>query len=184
MKILIINNKLDSLPHFRKYLKGYDFDIINFHNIKRDDYKKYDYIILSWGKKYEVNDNPWKYLEELELIKECNKPILWICLGHQLIAYAFWEKLSSLDKYYKWITEISVLKQEKIFESMNKKFEANIDHRRVVSSCKKFYVIWISDQWIEAIKHKNRNLYWIQFHPEIVNSKANSSKIIENFLKI
>jgi hypothetical protein len=76
MKILVINNKGDELKNFRRSLEKYDFDIIDFQRIKRDDYKKYDCVILSGGEQYEVQESPEKYEEEIELIRNCDKPIL------------------------------------------------------------------------------------------------------------
>jgi GMP synthase-like glutamine amidotransferase len=89
MKILVINNKGDELKNFRRSLAEHDFDIVDFDKIKRNDYKRYDLIMLSGGEIYEVHENPEKFEEELELIRLSDKPILGICLGLQMVAYAF-----------------------------------------------------------------------------------------------
>ena len=184
MKILLINNKWDNLPNLSKILEWYDFDIIDFKNLSRNDYKDYDYIILSWWEQYEVSDSPEMYEEELELIKACNKPLLWICLWLQLIWYAFWEKILKLDRYYKEVVNIESLWEDSIFNWLPKTFSANVDHGWCIESANNFHIIWKSNYCIKAIKHKQRSIYWVQFHPEIFCSEMKSYKIIENFLKL
>jgi GMP synthase (glutamine-hydrolysing) len=184
MKILVVNNKWDELKNFRKSLRKHDFEIIDFHEIRRDDYKKYDSIILSWGELYEVQENPEKFRKELELIRLSDKPILGICLGLQMIAYAFWERLMKLDKYYKENTEVTIMKEDKIFKDLPEKFLANVDHAWCVPNPKNFDILAVSHNCIEAIKHKKKEIYWVQFHPEITWWEVEWYKVIENFLRI
>ncbi len=184
MTILIINNKWDNLPHLVKCLSWYNFDIIDFRELDRDDYKNYDFVILSWWEIYEVLDYPEAYREELELIKRCDKPILWICLWMQLIWYAFWEKLFKLSRYYKELIDIEVLKNDPIFSWLPKIFSANVDHNWAFNTIDNFHILCKSHYCIKAIKHKQKEIYWVQFHPEINYDNTKSYKIIENFLKI
>ena len=184
MKILVINNKWDDLPNFRKSLKEYNFDIINFDAVKRDDYKEYDLVILSWGEVYEVHENPEKFEEELELIRLCDKPILGICLGLQMVAYAFGETLMKLEKYYKETTQVTIMQEDKLFTGLPEKFTANVDHRWCVPNPKNFDIIAVSYHCIEALKHKEKEIYWVQFHPEILEWEVNGHIVMENFLNI
>lgn len=184
MKILVINNKGDELKNFRRSLEKYDFDIIDFQRIKRDDYKKYDCVILSGGEQYEVQESPEKYEEEIELIRNCDKPILWICLGLQLVAHTFWEKLLKLEKYYKETTDVTIMQEDSIFLWLPEKFSANVDHRWCVPNPKNFDILAVSYHCIEAIKHKKKHIYGVQFHPEILEWEVNGYMVIENFLRV
>jgi putative intracellular protease/amidase len=59
---------------------------------------KYDLIILSGGTNMTLLKNLPKLRKEITMIKRTSKPIIGICLGFQLIAFAFGSKLKKREE--------------------------------------------------------------------------------------
>ena len=73
-----------------------------------------------------------------------------------------------------------------LFFGLNNPFEATRYHSLIINRntiTNEFQIIAESKSLVMGIKHKNRCLYGLQFHPESVKTE-NGLKIIENFLNI
>lgn len=182
MKLLVVNNHsihIKELLHKFKEVK-----LVDFENLENKDYNKYDAIILSGGSSLSVVNHEKEYYRELQLIKNYQKPILGICLGFELINFAFGEELKMLKQKEKGIISIKLISKDKLFESFPKEFNVYEAHRWVVSENKKLNSLAKSKDGIEAVKHPKKKIYGIQFHPEIFIEKENIEKILRNFLDI
>ena len=125
----------------------------------------------------------------IDIVKEFYDeiPILGVCLGHQAICTAFGAKVSyakrlmhgkssviSLDDDYIFIffpNEISVGR----YHSLSLMEDTLPDSLKVISKAN-------DDGEVMAIKHKEFDVYGLQFHPESILT-PDGLKIIENFLK-
>ncbi|AXV36937.1 MAG: GMP synthase subunit A [Methanobacteriaceae archaeon] len=136
-------------------------------------------LVLGGGPSMERIGNCLKYVKELDY------PILGICLGHQLIAKAYGGevKAAGVESYAK--IEINIEDEDDIFKGLGKSMNVWASHKDEVSKIppefKKLANSSICD--IEAMAHKNKPIYGIQFHPEVHHTE-DGSKIFKNFYEI
>ncbi|NQY52110.1 MAG: aminodeoxychorismate/anthranilate synthase component II [Campylobacteraceae bacterium] len=127
----------------------------------------------------------------LEVIKYFSDkvPIFGICLGHQSIAQVFGAKVIRANNMMHGKTsQINVLKDTKIFDTLPKNFIETRYHSLVVEKDnlpKDIIVTSVSndDNEIMSLEIKNKKIYGVQFHPESIMSEYGHD-IINNFLKI
>ncbi len=115
-----------------------------------------------------------KQIDKFNWIKTCNKPILGICAGMQTIALVFEVPLTTILQI--GMAEISTLKENPLFQG---DFKAYTLHNYSVESSKKFETFAESTKCIQAIKHKQENIYGVLFHPEVRNQET-----LEHFAKL
>ncbi len=123
----------------------------------------------------------------LEVIKSFSEtPILGICLGHQAIGEAFGAKVvkARVLRHGK-LSEIFHNK-EGLFSDMTTKFSATRYHSLIVEraslpSCFEI-TCETSDKIIMGIRHRERPIEGLQFHPESFATKG-GDVLIKNFLK-
>jgi GMP synthase (glutamine-hydrolysing) len=179
MKILLFDNGTKYLPELNKLLKEIG-EIIVTKNTDDLFSKEVDLVVLSGGHHHYINKNPEAYQEEIRFIKNSNKPIIGICLGAELIAYAFGGKLDFLKIRNKGIYKIEVLEKNYMFGNINK-FNVYKNHRLAITSLSKNLIgLAKSKSGFEVIKHKNKPTYGFQFHPEMFESKTYGDEVFEN----
>lgn len=173
MKILLVNNNTKHLAKLHQSLSGYEVEIQDYKPGIKFNYRDKDLIILSGGggEGRELNDyhgphELW-YEDEIEFVRSCDKPIIGICMGFEVIAAAYGAKIKpmkkGIEKYSRSKTTLKGRKQlgkKKLWQ-----FEA---HDYCVKSVPKkhFEVLAKSKTGLEVIKHKNRPVIATQFHPE------------------
>ncbi len=182
MKLLVVNNHSIHLEELLNNLE--EIEVVNFEKLSEINYQDYDGIILSGGSSFSVVDHEKEYSPELDLIKNCEKPILGICLGFELINFAFGEKIELLKNKRKGKILIKLISQDNLFNSFSKSFQVYESHRWVVLKNKFLKSLAESKDGIEAVKHFKKKIYGVQFHQEVFINKNHSEKIIKNFLKI
>ena len=91
MKILIINNHTKHLDELRQLFERYgETATVDKFELKKDHiYEEYNLIVLSGSSAVSVKDKPQVYEKELLLIKQTQVPIIGVCMGAELIAYAY-----------------------------------------------------------------------------------------------
>jgi GMP synthase-like glutamine amidotransferase len=114
-----------------------------------------------------------KLIDTFNWIKTCDKPILGICAGMQTISLLFDEPLVKCLQI--GMTEISTLKENSLFQG---KFKAYTLHNYSVKQSQTFEVLAESTKCVQAIKHKQKNIYGVLFHPEVRNKE-----ILKNFIQ-
>lgn len=147
-----------------------NFEIVNY----KDDIKldKYDKIIIC-GTALK-DDDYLIFLENFEILKESNKPILGICSGLQILATIYGARLSKTTEI--GMINITTIKKNSIFEG---DFDVYALHHNVVEICDDFDILAKSSKCIQAIKHISKPHYGILFHPEVRNEE-----IIKKFLML
>ena len=124
----------------------------------------------------------------IKQISKTNIPLLGICLGHQSIAQAFGGLIIQHNEIsHGKIAEIHHEKTD-IFVGINSPFNATRYHSLVVSKSDfpyNFLSITASlpDGTIMGVKHKQKNIFGLQFHPESIASE-NGYEILKNFIDI
>ena len=184
--ILIIDN-YDSFTyniyqyvgHFNSNVKVVKNDTITFDEIIKLSPKK---IIISPGP-----GHPRDSRVSLECIQKLDAiPILGICLGHQAIGVCYGAEIINSNEIVHGKTSMITHNDDTLFFGLNNPFEATRYHSLIINRntiTNEFKIIAESKSLVMGIKHKNRCLYGLQFHPESVKTE-NGLKIIENFLNI
>jgi GMP synthase-like glutamine amidotransferase len=151
-----------------------DFVIKHFLELKEDDLERVDKVILCG---VTLKDNEFmKHPEKFDWIKHFDKPILGICSGMLITAKILEGVIEGNTEI--GMSEIRTVKTD-ILLSGKEKFEAYELHNFSVRPSREFAVLAVSDRCVQAIKHKSRPVYGVQFHPEVRNEW-----IIERFLNL
>ncbi len=114
-------------------------------------------------------------------------PILGICLGHQIIGYAFGAKTRKSKRVmHGKLSRIRIINESKIFRGVSKVFEATRYNSLVIDEVRNpltIDAISEEDGEIMAIHHNDYPIYGVQFHPESVGTGV-GKRIIYNFLSM
>lgn len=124
----------------------------------------------------------------VDLIRELgNKiPILGVCLGHQAIGLAFGGNIKEAKNIMHGKKSNIRVKKDILFSGIKRKFEVMRYHSLIIEKetlPKEIEVIASSleDEEIMAIKHKEFNIYGLQFHPESIYTEEGKT-IVRNFV--
>jgi GMP synthase-like glutamine amidotransferase len=110
--------------------------------------------------------------EKFEWIETCKKPILGICAGMQTIGLVFGLTLKKCLSI--GMTQITALKPNPLFSST---FKAYSLHNFSVVPSALFEVLAETTQCVQAIKHRQKDIFGVLFHPEVRNRE-----IIQRFV--
>jgi anthranilate synthase component 2 len=114
-------------------------------------------------------------------------PILGICLGHQIIGYAFGAKIRRAKTImHGKIDKVKILRYSKIFVGLPNVIEATRYNSLVVVSPPLVFsvdAISLTDNEIMAISHFEYPVFGVQFHPESIGTPL-GKHILKNFLNL
>jgi GMP synthase (glutamine-hydrolysing) len=111
-------------------------------------------------------------------------PILGICVGLQLMAVHFGGKAgpSKIPEY--GLSKLRVVEEDDLFKGLPKEFLVWESHNDEVKTAPDFEVLALSENCrVQAVKHVERPLYGVQFHPE-VNNTEHGAEILKNFVAL
>ena len=125
----------------------------------------------------------------IDIVKEFHDkiPILGVCLGHQAICAAFGGEISHANRLMHGKSSDISLDYDFIFKGLPSEINVGRYHSlslventlpselEIISKAK-------DDGEIMAVKHKNYNVYGLQFHPESILT-PDGLTIMENFLE-
>jgi GMP synthase (glutamine-hydrolysing) len=195
MRTLLIDNylssesKIEELYDVLKDVTVHTVEIKDYSTIGRgQEFRLYDVIVLS-GSQLMLSEAGIfdQFYNEVELIKEIEKPMLGICFGHQLMAMAFGEQAQMADREYKGYYMVHKLQDEEIFKGLGERFLVMQSHKEQISEIPyDFMKLAESPNCpIEVMKHIVLPKYGIQFHPERHDDKHPAGlTILENFFEL
>ena len=187
--LLIIDNYDSFTYNLVQYVGelGFDSEICRNDKIGLDEISKKspDKIIISPGP-----CTPEKAGISVELIKQYAPtiPILGVCLGHQCIGQAYGAVVDRAPVLMHGKTSEIRHFDDLIFKGVSNPFVATRYHSLVIlpstlPECLKVTAYSNDDDQIMGVKHKDFNLWGVQFHPESILTKA-GKKILDNFLQL
>ena len=136
--------------------------------------KEIEWLEKSGGGIISLYDNEFiEGADKFNWTKDIDKPILGICAGMQTISLLFDEPLVRCLQI--GMAEISALEENPLFQG---NFKAYVLHNYSVKQSQTFEVLAESTKCIEAIKHKQKNIFGVLFHPEVRNQE-----ILRNFIQ-
>ena len=180
MNLLLIDNGTSFLQTLERSLTDCEISVIAYSSITNDHLEKADLIVLSGGHGYPVVHHENEYTKELQLIRGTFKPIIGICLGFELIVYAFGGELELMKMREKGELQISLTKPIPLFGNTTTitVFES---HRWSVKQLpENLEILATSKDGIEIIKHKMLPIIGFQFHPEM-NFTLSASQLFNTF---
>lgn len=128
--------------------------------------------------------NPEMYPETVEIAKgifETGKPVLGICMGHQIVSLAAGAKTFKMKYGHR------SQNQPVIDKLTNRCYVTSQNHGYAVDSgsLKKGWINWfenLNDKTNEGIKHEELPVMSVQFHPEAAPGPVDTSFIFDEFL--
>ncbi len=185
MKILFVNNKDSFVWNLVDYVSIFEPDTTVVPNtISLDEVNKInpDAIVISPGPGHPANPNDIGSC--LDIIRESSVPLLGVCLGHQAIAVAFGGEVShSSSGPLHGKTSLIYHNSDGIYEGLPNPVVGGRYHSLSITKLPRELeaTARTQDGIIMGIKHKQRPIFGLQFHPESVLTPE-GLRIVENFL--
>ena len=182
MTIVVINNKGQYNHRIGRSLQYLNIPhelVSNDLSIEEIEAKNPIGLILGGGPSIEGAGNSEEYIKHFDV------PILGICLGHQLIAKAYGGEVTTSDTESYAQVKINITNDKSLFEGLGPQMDVWSSHKEEVKTLPEDFEILASSNLcdVESFKHKDKDVYGIQFHPE-VHHTPKGSIIFENFYKI
>ena len=121
-----------------------------------------------------------------EYLEKADFPILGICAGHQYMGRFFGGEVepSKVPEFGK-IKLVLLKENESLFEGVTKKSIVWESHNDEVTRLPNDFELLAESEncKIQAMHHKNKPFYGLQFHPEVEHTEY-GEKIFKNFVKI
>lgn len=136
--------------------------VVHYSEVTEAEVKKCSRIILS-GTPLKDNatlDQP----EKFSWLQDVDKPVLGICAGMQTIGVVFGLMLIRCLEI--GMTPMNTSNSNPLFSGA---FKAYSLHNYCVESSDEFEVLAESEKCVQAIKHKQKSVYGVLFHPEVRN---------------
>lgn len=186
MKILLIDNYDSFTYNLYQYLKHFVSDVVVFENdkitIAEIEKKQPDKIVISPGP-----GNPKEAGISLEVVTHFwkSKPILGVCLGHQIIAQAFGGKIIPAKTPMHGKSKKIVHNGKGIYSGLLQNNKVGLYHSLIVDeeSLNENLIVTAKSQTgvIMGISHKQFPITGVQFHPESILTK-NGYDMINNWI--
>jgi len=173
MKILLIDNHTEHKRALHEALKGYEVEVQKYRPGLKFNTEGKDLVVLSGGggegkEIYDIHKagHLW-YEDELNFVKNYDKPILGVCMGFEIICRAYGSKIEEMAKELKGPTYLKVTRNGRRLLSHKKIHQYEAHKWRVKKAPKGFKTLVKSSVGIEVIKHKKKQILATQFHPEL-----------------
>ena len=192
MKTLLVNcytkNQERKTKNYLSLLKPFgDVEIVFEKNIEGNfDLHPFDAVVITGsGKDITKGESSEEFLM---FLRKMEKPLLGICYGHQVLSHAFGCKVvmgeQMTNPYDQNPHQVRIKEENDLFFGMGPVIEVAEDHHEYVQlediKRSPFNLLATSGPCpVEAIQHREKPLYGIQFHPE--RSGEVGRKILENF---
>jgi GMP synthase (glutamine-hydrolysing) len=171
-----------AVVHFRVVDEGYQIN------------EDVEAVVISGSAARIVNPSDRALFKEVaRLIKTCNLPMLGICFGHQLLCWTFGAKVGTLAQpVIGRFEKVRVADVDGIFAGFAQQqtiplAESHYDYV-LKESLDQAGMVLLADSSsceVEAVKHKSKPFYGVQFHPERIKIESESHheghRVIENF---
>ena len=120
-----------------------------------------------------------------EYLTKADFPILGICAGHQFMGRFFSGEVKPSETPEFGKIELTILKQNELFDGVPEKSIVWASHNDEVSKIPNDFKILASSEncKIQAMKHKQKPFYGMQFHPEVEHTEF-GERMFNNFVKI
>lgn len=175
--VIDMNFKKDSLAFYEFVLpivsiirKRQHFLIKHRSELNSKDIDDCERIILSGTA---LKDNDFLgHVEDFGWIRKCDKPVLGICAGMEVIGLVFGSSLQNCFEI--GMKEIHLTRKNMLFSSPFKAYEL---HSHSLQPSEDFDALAESENCVQAMQHREKSIYGVLFHPEVRNRE-----IMERFI--
>jgi len=178
MIILVVNNYGQFNHLIRRSIRNLAECRMIFNETPADQIEA-DGMILGGGPSLDRAGNCAEYLRDLDV------PVLGICLGMQIMAETFGGRVEqgAVGGYAE--VQVEVQEEDDILRGLPKTIKTWASHAdQVVELPPDFDALARSNVCeIEAMRHRSRPIYGVQWHPEVVQTEF-GTEVLENFLKV
>jgi len=122
-----------------------------------------------------LNNDIWNWILEEDI------PVLGLCYGLHLIAKRFNGEIGKSKRREYGITSVTIKKSDRIFEGLEKKQRVWMSHGDKVLKLPENFEVLASSENCRYASFHYKNIYALQWHPEVVHTK-NGMKMLNNFL--
>jgi GMP synthase (glutamine-hydrolysing) len=113
---------------------------------------------------------------------DCAIPVLGICYGFQLLSFQLGGSVRRGEKREYGLAELELQRDSPLFEGVSEKSRVWMSHGDHIATLPPgFECVGLTPGSIAAAENSQREIYGLQFHPEVVHTEA-GKKILENFL--
>jgi GMP synthase (glutamine-hydrolysing) len=123
---------------------------------------------------------------EIDLVRKAKFPVLGICYGHQIIGSAFNAPMRDLGQMLRGYERVSVIKKHPLFDGLPADLVVAESHRQELTKVPDEFqhLAQSTTSKIEAMVHRSKPIYGVQFHPERSNEDhPHGRMILQNLLK-
>ncbi len=122
----------------------------------------------------------------VEALRQLEMPILGVCLGHQALAVAFGGEVVRAERQLHGKLSGVYHDGLRLFQGLSNPFEATRYHSLIVREetlpPELRVTAWTSDGEIMGLRHKEKPIEGVQFHPESILT-GEGARILKNFLE-
>ncbi len=123
---------------------------------------------------------------EMQLVRDANFPILGICYGHQIIGSAFNSPMRDIGQMLRRYEQVSLLTNHPLFDGLPSELVVAESHRQELALVPESFLHLARSlsTHVEAIAHRSRPIYGVQFHPErSTDDHPHGRIILQNLMK-
>ena len=182
--ILIVDCGSDKVPEIEKVLEelSTDYDTIKMDDLTEDIANEYLGLIISGNPILLTNTDSTPYIWKFTFLTTYPNPVLGICFGHQMLGMVHGAQIKKGKENRDW-EEIEIKESSTLFNYIRKPFDMKEDHAEEITLPEGFKLLATSKSCnVEAMQHKIKPLFGVQFHPEVSDRKG--MQLLKNFCKI
>jgi GMP synthase (glutamine-hydrolysing) len=196
LKIVVVNNYKEE-SKTREALQnltrctGHQLEMLDYktRNLSDAVEEKSPDLVIMTGSNFMLSkpDTKTVFKQEMEMVKTLDLPYLGICFGHQLIGAAYSVEIEDIGHSVRAYKDVKLIERDPVFEGLPSMIRVHESHRQALSELPREFrhLAESSTSRIEAIAHRSRPVYGVQFHPERSDDKNPHGRIlIQNFVKL
>jgi GMP synthase (glutamine-hydrolysing) len=155
---------------------------LGLDEVSKANHDEWAGVIIS-GSPTLLTETPYnEYLRSLRFIRTTSCPILGICFGHQIIGLLHGATVFR-GAECRANQNVEILHCNTLFEGLETNLSLKEDHCEGITLPTQFVLLATSKSYtVEAMKHPDKDVYGVQFHPEA--SGGVGQKILGNFLRL
>ncbi len=184
----LIMNPAYCLADYVQQLADVNIDIIHYPEANKERVKKHDPVcVLISGQTAPWTDYSKDVLEPVfDFLRETTLPVLGICGGHQLIAQAYNAPVAPMGYQELGYIQVELLQDDPLFDGLESPISVFSWHSEEIKEVPEEFINLGSTDLceIQIIRHEEKKIYGVQFHPELRGRKPEGETLMLNFFEL